>query len=281
MHYLFLILSTVLFSTQIVFNRAYQRLRGDGADATVIFSLLSAAFGFVVMLITNGFQIEFTAFSVFMAFLFAVINISCIYCGLKTLGIANLSVYSIFLMLGGMLLPFLYGVIFAGEELTVGKIFCIILIAVAVGFSFEKNRGSSKAFIFYIAIFMLNGLIGVVSKIHQSGANAVDTSSFMATVWLFIFVGSLAYAIIKGSLKQKPTFREIGCVFGYACCNSIAQFFALTALTVLPASVQYPVITGGVMVFSAIVSVLCREKLSLKKIIATTLAVISTVLIIL
>ena len=278
--YILLILATLLFSTQIVFNRTYQRLHGDGMDATVLFSMLSAAFGFMVMLITNGFRIEFTAFSVIMAFLFAAINISCIYCGLKTLGIANLSVYSIFLVLGGMLLPFLYGVVFANEELTVGKILCIVLIAVAVGLSFEKEKGSKKAYIFYIAIFILNGLIGVVSAIHQSGEGAVDTGSFMATVWLFIFVGSLIFALLRGSLKVKPTFKEAGCVFGYACCNSIAQFFALTALTVLPASVQYPVITGGVMVFSTVVSFFLREKLTARKIVAVILAFISTVLII-
>ena len=46
------------------------------------------------------------------------------------------------LCLGGMLLPFVYGIVFLGEALTAGKVICVVLIAAAMALSVE--RGASQ-----------------------------------------------------------------------------------------------------------------------------------------
>ena len=51
----------------------------------------------------------------------------------------------------------------------------------------------------------------------------------------------------------------------------------LIALLKLPASVQYPVVTGGVIVFSTIIDVIRKTKLKKREIIAAIIAFASTV----
>ena len=53
----------------------------------------------------------------------------------------------------------------------------------------------------------------------------------------------------------------------------------LIALKHLQASVQYPIVTGGVMIMSLMISLLRKEKISYKNVISTAIAFLSTVLI--
>ena len=72
----------------------------------------------------------------------SVLCILCAYACLKALATANLSVYSIFMMLGGMLLPFSFGILFLDEPLTAGKIACVIFILLSLLLTLEKGGGS-------------------------------------------------------------------------------------------------------------------------------------------
>jgi multidrug transporter EmrE-like cation transporter len=61
---------------------------------------------------------------------------------------------------------------------------------------------------------------------------------------------------------------------GYGIINKIANYLLLIALAVLPASVQYPFVTGGVMIVSTIISVLTKQKPSKKELISVLLSFI-------
>lgn len=278
--YLLLIFAAFLYAIQFLFNQQYQRLHGDGIESSVTFAMCTSAVSFLLMFVIGGFTLSITWFSLLMALAYAIVFVSCTYCGLKSFGTANLSVYSIFMMLGGMLVPFVYGIVFADEPLTAAKIGCIVLIGTAVALSFEKGGSSKKCYYYYLAIFVLNGLYGVISKIHQSAENlAVDSASFMAAAWLMVFIICVIYRIVKRQGVPKVTGKECAFMSAYALCNASAGFFLLIALETLPASVQYPIITGGVMVFSTVISKLRREEVTKKTYIAAGLALISTILI--
>ena len=257
--YLILILAAFLFAVQFLFNQQYRRLKGEGLDATMTFSLYTSAISFVILFALGGFQLHITWFSLLIAVLYATVCLLSSYAGLKAFGTANLSVYSIFMMLGGMLLPFAYGILFANEALSFAKVLSILLICTAVGCSFEKGAGGKNAYRFYAAIFVLNGLVGVLSKIHLSvPALAVDSYSFMATIQLALLVMCLLYCLITRQRIPKQSGKLYLCLSGYAVCNGIGNLFCQIALTSLPASVQYPIITGGVMVFSTLISLVRR-----------------------
>ena len=278
--YLILILAAFLFAVQFLFNQQYRRLKGEGLDATMTFSLYTSAISFVILFALGGFQLHITWFSLLIAVLYAAVCLLSSYAGLKAFGTANLSVYSIFMMLGGMLLPFAYGILFANEALSFAKVLSILLICTAVGCSFEKGAGGKNAYRFYAAIFVLNGLVGVLSKIHLSvPALAVDSYSFMATIQLALLAMCLFYCLITRQGIPKQSGKLYLCLSGYAVCNGIGNLFCQIALTSLPASVQYPIITGGVMVFSTLISLVRREPIGGKTYLAAALACLSTILI--
>ncbi len=279
--YLLLILAAFLFAVQFLFNQQYRRCKGEGLDATMTFSLYTSAISFVILFVLGGFSLHITWFSALIAVIYAAVCLLSSYAGLKAFGAANLSIYSIFMMLGGMLLPFAYGILFANEALTFAKALSILLICIAVGCSFEKGAGGKKAYRFYAAIFILNGLVGVLSKIHLSvPALAADSYSFMATIQLALFVMCLGYCFAKRQGIPKISKKLCLYLSGYAVCNGIGNLFCQIGLTVLPASVQYPIITGGVMVFSTLISLVRREPMTGKTYLAAALACLSTVLII-
>ena len=52
----------------------------------------------------------------------------------------------------------------------------------------------------------------------------------------------------------------------------------LIALLHLPASVQYPVVTGGVIIMSTLIDIIRREKITQKELLAAGIAFVATVL---
>lgn len=279
MMYGLLAASALLFALQFLFNQKYQKSRGDGIDSAVTLSLYMHGISFLIMLVLNLFKLNITWFSLLMAAIYAAVVLGYSFSSLKAFATANLSVFSIFAMLGGMLLPLAYGIIFCNEGFNLVKAICVILIGAATAMSFEKgnkNKGSMK---YYLAVFFLNGMVGVISKIHQSEPSlAVDSRSFMATVNICVFVACAVFQLIKNKKISKVTFKELTYLAGYAACNGIGNLFCLIALVSLPASVQFPIVTGGTMFFSTLVSIIRKEKPSAKTVIAAVIAFVSTIL---
>lgn len=278
MYYLLLIIATVLFSSQFLFNQKYQQEAGSKLNASLVFSIITSLVSVVLMFIIGGFKIDFSVFSLIIAFIYAITLILYVIASIKAFSVVNLSVYSVFAMLGGMLLPFIYGITF-GEPLTPNKIICCILIGISLFLTTDKNSGNKKGKIYYIAVFFLNGLVGVLSTIHQSNENAVDSSSFMGLTQACVFF--IALIIFLVSRQKKPTINVKTICFssGYALFSGIANLLALIALTKLPASVQYPIITGGTMVFSLFISLLRKEKITIKNILSTIIAFVASIII--
>ena len=278
MEYGMLAASALLFALQFLFNQQYQKIRGDGTDSAVTLSLYMHGISFLIMLVLNGFKLHATWFSILMAVIYAAVVLGYSFSSLKAFKTANLSVFSIFAMLGGMLLPLAYGVIFRHEGFTVTKIICVILIGIATAMSFEKgnkNKGNMK---YYLAVFVLNGLVGVVSTIHQTKPElAVDSFSFMASVNICVVIFCVAFQLIVNKKITIVSLKELGYLAGYAGCNGIGNLLCLIALTTLPASVQFPIVTGGTMFFSTVVSIIRKEKPSAKTVIAALVAFAATV----
>lgn len=280
MNYLLIIIADLLFSLQFLFNQQFRKRNGDGIDSTFTFSMYTNGISFLILLIINGFKLQFTWFSLLISAIYAVTLLGYAYSGLKSFATANLSVYSIFAMLGGMIMPFAYGVIFCNEDFTFAKAICILLIGISTALSFEKGKGKGNNLKYYLAVFFLNGLVGVLSKVHQSNTElCVDSGSFMATVNLWVFAVCIIYHLIKNKKVPLLPIKEVGNLGCYAACSGIGNLLCLIALTSLDASVQYPIITGGVMVFSTVISIIRKEKPSARTLISAAIAFVSTVLI--
>ena len=64
----------------------------------------------------------------------------------------------------------------------------------------------------------------------------------------------------------------------YSVLNSVGNLLLLIALLHLPASVQYPVITGGVIVVSTLIVIIRREIITKKELLAAGIAFVATTL---
>ena len=233
------------------------------------------------LLVINRFRLDFTVFTLIMAIISALNGLAYTICSLKAFAHINLSVYSLFAMLGGMILPFLQGILFYDEGLTLGKIICMIFLTAALLLTVEKGDRKKKGWIYYAGVFVLNGMSGVISKFFQSSPyEKTDAASF--SIWSAIASVVISGVLLLFLLKQVkfPSLIAILCAAGSGAINRIANFLLLIALAVLPASVQYPFITGGVLVVSTALAPLAGQKPTVKELISVALAFIGVLILV-
>lgn len=266
LYYGILLAAVTMFSFQFLFNGIFEKEYGNGLRAMFVFSAGSSLVGFLILLIINGFKFEFTWFSLLMAFFAALDSIGYTYFSLKALGRINLSLYSMFSMLGGMILPSVVGILFYNEELTVGKGICYALLMLSLLLSSKKGEKKSGYF-YYMGVFVLNGMSGVLSTIFQnapyektSAAGYSMLISLLALVICFLFL-----PFVKGS-TEKLTKKALVSMGGYGVLCRVGNYLLLIALAHLPASAQYPFVTGGVMIISTIISLFTKNKPSKREI---------------
>ena len=272
MYYALLSLSVIMFGVQFLFTDKYQKECGQSALAAHRLTFFSGIVGIIILLIINGFKVGYTHFTLICASANALVSLFYSICALKALAKINLSLYSLFAMLGGMVLPFLQGLIFYNEEMTVGKGICLVLITAALALT--VNRDTNKGgWLYYIGVFTLNGLAGVVStffgKADYPKTNAESFSIWSAVVAVLI---SLVALIILRGKGRKPSFRAISVAVVGGTLSRLANFLLVIALAFLPATVQYPFVTGGVMIASTVIAALVGQKPSKREILAVAIS---------
>ncbi|MBQ3151789.1 MAG: hypothetical protein IJB86_11155 [Clostridia bacterium] len=279
MYYGLIILASLMASFQFVFNNGYQKENGAGLRSALDFTLYGTLISLVPMIIICKFKVEFTWFAVAVAFVHALTTVVYNYAAVKALSNTNLSVYSLFAMLGGMALPFLYGTVFCNEGISVSKILCFVFIALSLFITVERNSGKKGAVKYYIAVFILNGMFGVLSKFHLMNVeNCIDSSSFL--MWSKIFTIVISAIMILFDIKntKKLSKKSVAYCSGYAVISTVSGWLILLSLDHLPASVQYPMITGGVIAFTAVVGTFFGQKPSKKEITAAVIAFVATIM---
>ena len=272
-NYIIISLAVVCFAGQFAFTKLYEGAVRQTALTALVMLIGTSLIGALLFLFVGGFRVQITPSSAMLALCLAVVMVPYYMIGIKILSLGSLAVYSMFMMLGGMLVPFFYGIIFLSESLSVGKLLGTILLTVFIVLQgikqddkdSQKANGKSKRtfFILCLIIFVLNGLTGVVSKAHQISSGIVDEMSFTVLSCLLTALLSAclipacikkengnAVSFVKSILKIKPfcvmVFMGISAYMG--------NFLHLLAASHVPASVQFPLVSGGVIVFSAIAS---------------------------
>jgi len=282
MYYGLIILAVVLFGAGFKLNDIYRKIQGNqnGIKTTLQYSLVCSAAGLVSLIFINGFKFEFTLFTFIMALITAFNGFGFSYCTFKSLGKINLSLYSLYSMLGGMVLPFFQGIIFFNERITLAKIICVILISIALIITVERGNKKNDG-IYYAGIFTLNGLSGVISKFFTAAPyekTSAEAYSIMVCL-LSIIISFLALKIFFKNAEEQTQKTSIKayCVGAFSgITNKIANLFLVIALLHVDASVQYPMITGGAMIVSTAICFFDKIKPSKKELLSVLFAFIGT-----
>ena len=186
MYELALLGAALLFALLMLTNQQYQKMSGSGLAPALRSSLWSSAMGFIVPIITQGLHLEFTWFSLLIALWSTVNGIIYTICSLRALETANLSVFTTFSMLGSVFIPFIGGILIWNEDLTWQKAVCCLFLAISILCNVRlRSKTECKGpspLVYYFAIFIFNGMGGLINKVHQSFPDlAVDSGSF--SVW--------------------------------------------------------------------------------------------------
>lgn len=280
MYYAIILLSVVMFGGCFVLNDEYRKMRGSSVKISLQFSFISSLAGLIVLLCVNGFKLECTPFTLCMAMMAALNGFGFTFCSFKSLGRINLSLYSLFSMLGGMVLPFLQGILFYGESITAAKIVCFVLICVALLLTVEKGE-KKQGTIYYIGIFVLNGMSGVLSKLFTSAPFEKTSAagySILSAVCSVVIAGLLLATIFRSQkAESKSTAASVAVSAANGITNRIANYLLVLALAHVDASVQYPMVTGGVMIVSTLVCFFGKNKPSKKEVLSVIIAFIGMV----
>lgn len=324
LYYILLIIAALFFASQFLLVKQFQKINGDSFYSTLKLSLFAystiAIFFFVKANVgAQTLKFGFSLFTLGITLSMALISLSSIILSVKVLGIGNMSIYSIFTMTGGMILPALAGLIFYNEKFSLLKCLAIILMVAAVLFTTAKSNeksNSKKALFYYIAVFFLNGLVGVLVTVHQNqpllsayydvinGVAISNSDVFMSWYGIStVFLSTIVITIVavknktrctktenidcnlKESSKSNSIFKTfiISALFGigYGILNGLGNYFnsVSTAPTALGSSVVYPLVTGGTILFSTLLGrVVYKEKITLKTIIGFILILSATII---
>lgn len=282
MYYLMLIFAALLLGINFAINKQYQKLYGASLYAALFFNMLLGFSTMAIFLIFKGFKIDFSVYSSVMAAIEETLVICYTILGFKILkSLGSMAMYTLSLMSGGMVLPYICGIVFLNEPFTYLRTVGLILIIASVVLANLSNLNSArKEIIMCIAVFLLNGCVSIVSKIHQTQTiyKAVSASDFVAFGGMFKFLISGAiFLTVKNKITEKNVNmnnipRALVIIAASAVASGVSFMLQLKGASKLPATVLYPFITGGSIIFSAIIGgVVYRERTSLR--LALSLAV--------
>ncbi len=294
MFYLYAVVSVLLTSGAFCLTKKYQLMAGSARKSTARFSFLTSFATFLIFWAWNGFRIEFSLWSFAIALGAVLCGQAYTFIGFQLMKHGSYAMYTTFLMSGGMVLPFIYGITFLSEPLSPGKIAGIVLLSASVAllpdYGGSKGRRNARLLPLYILVFLLNGSLSILSKIHQSGAAAdrlstVPYSTLLALITTVICGGwyllECLLARRAGSAQDRSAnlSRILLLFLCYAALGALSTFLQLYSATGLDASILYPLITGGTVVLSALAGRLVfQERQNKKNIILTVLCFLAILL---
>lgn len=296
MDYIFLFTAVFCFSGQFAFTKLYQTKSGTEIFPSLIFSLLSGVFSLILFAVLCGFTISFNWFSFLMAAgkMLSVVIYTII--SFKMMSMGGVAIYTMFVMLGGMIVPFLYGIIFLDEQITLMKVIGMVLLLVSLIVpEIKKEKGekqNSKWFLLLgILVFFANGAVGVFTKVHQISEYAISSVEFSFWASLINVIAVFALVLGVSMLKKdkalilnevKNAMPKWWIILLFALASQGGALFELIAAKTIDSVILFPVTSGGTIVVSAIFgSLFFKEKPNKLVIISLAITLFATVLFVL
>lgn len=288
-NYLMLIVADIILAFYFAFNKMYQKSEGTSMTAGFKFSALSGFFTMIIFLIVNGFNVKFTMFSCVLALAKTILVVMYTLLGFRLLKEGSMALYTLFLMIGGMTVPYMFGLAFLNEEFSWLRTVALVVILFGVGSAnFDKGKMNVRMLLMCIAVFVINGFVSVISKIHQLDAYStvsVGANSFIVIgAFIQFVVCGICYLITRKNMhgksqKSLSAIALFAVVILAATMSGFSYMLQLEGASKLPATVIYPVVTGGSIVFSSLMGVIAfKERPSSKVIISVCLCFTGTLM---
>ena len=209
--------------------------------------------------------------------------------GFRILKAGSMAFYTLFLMCGGMILPYVWGVLFLNEKLSLFHILGLSLIICSIIITANDKKIPNKyILVLCVIIFFLNGISSIVGKMHQieKTYRCISEMEFVIATGVAKFViAAFAYVTvkIKNANKAFSEHENVGFTFGVllivmsTLLSGLSYILQLNGAKNLPATVLYPLITGGTIICSSVVGIIFfKEKISKRLILSIIICFVGT-----
>ena len=299
MEYLIILAATVLMAVNMAFIKVYQKNYGAGICSSMRYNCFLGIFATVIFWAINGFSLAFTPYSVIMGVSLSLLVLVFQFIGFKILAERSIAIYTMFLMAGGMVVPYAWGLLVLHEPFSWRGLLGVALITVSIILmnTGNESRPTGKQLALCILVFFLNGTVTTLSKLHQINEiyQKVPTTDFLIWTEITKFVGCAVVLLIlaakrknaplpepeEGTITDKFFLPGMGMVLLVILAATVSDSFGymlqLTAAKTLSASIMYPFLNGGNILFSALAGRLFfKEKFNLRIFISIVICVVGT-----
>ena len=136
-----------------------------------------------------------------------------------------------------------------------------------------KRDDRHGGIVYYVGVFICNGMSGVLTKLFLE-APYKKTSAASYSIWIALVTLAVALCALPFLRKklQKPDAKSILWGIGCGGAGRIGNYLLVLALAVLPASVQYPFVTGGTIIVSTLLGYAVGQRPSRRELLAVALS---------
>ncbi|MBQ6864612.1 MAG: EamA family transporter [Clostridia bacterium] len=244
----------------------------------------SIACAVLIPILSGGFG-TFSVYSMLTGILFGAVCCGQVITLLKALPLGPFS-YSMVIVSLATLIPTLSGPFF-GETITLSQGFGIVLMVLCVVFSTDKKKeddrkANVKWLIWCLVSTVLNGMIGVLQKVHQASPHKDELPVFLVSS--FVFSAVLCAVMVAVEHKRSPVkepvpFNAKGVLIPLLGGITLAFPHAINLhlAGIMPAAVMFPLVNVcPLMLTTLIAATFFRERLSVRRWIGFAIGVVST-----
>jgi drug/metabolite transporter (DMT)-like permease len=278
--YFILFLSVACIAGQFNINKVYQKKFVHGLTDMLFFpfmcGVVNVVFFYLLGFCLYGKSPDFSNFSFLMAIILACVSTLSSIVGIMIMKYGRISIYSVFMMLGGMILPYFYGVVMLSETISAARIAGLVILVCALPLSVIPKKGgennkvhisTKNYYILCLIIFCLNGMVSIISKTHSINSSAIPAENFIfyVNLWQTGINGAVYFILtifkrgVNKSEKQENlrqvTYNKIHAILIitiYAVVSGIGFLFQLISAKTVSAVALYPFVTGGSIVLSTL-----------------------------
>ncbi len=209
MAYILLIVSAVLLALNFAVNKVYQVAEGDSLKSSLKFNTILGLFTAVIFFFINGCKFEINSYSLIMGILTTLFSTLYLILSFSIMKDGHLSLYTLFLMTGGMIIPYIMGVVFLDEDINFLRTLGLLIISLSVFIiNADMKKTKLKTLFMCVAVFFLNGLVSAVSKIHQVNPASISSSGFVLVTGIVKFVLCLILLIFSNKFLPDPNRQK-------------------------------------------------------------------------
>ena len=305
MEYLYILIAVLGISGVFLLKKVYQKKYTEGLNSLLLFSFWFAFGQGLFSFCINKFQIHYATITLICSLIVALTTGFNNIAGVAVMKYCKISLQTMFIMTGGMIIPSLFGVFFLHETLSVWRVIgMILLVAALIVPVFEKKelKTSKKGIIICLLMCIFNGINNIATKYHQLDLQALNTQDFLIwkNLWLILITllllmgywiknsskkrESISYerSAEKTDIVRKTVLLAIVLILITGLISGVGEYFNVLAAKTADATLLYPLTTGGCMVLSAVFGRLFfAEKITKYNAVSLVIAVIGTTLFVL